>query len=397
MSDTNEGYRKKYDFFTSYVWCTGFTYAKHVKENAIRIHRTAFLDKIDLKDVQEETDEWRSQINQAIDNSANFILIMTRRFNESAEVIREYKRAEAKKIRIWRFKQKDLDKKDLLSEIDFSQKHYIEFSDEFDLLSKVDEALSGKLKQQTFFENDVKDLVENEGLEIKRTTEPFLEVVVGPTNDSTDWLSVEDEDLLNVCPYRDTFSKIKARRDSFELESNSELTANKFLRVTANGFFHLIEPIKRNSSYWLGIIFNQIAEMLLYCATIMKQKNQNTQQSVHILLKNVPGLEVRIEQFQLPYPKWSFSRTEPKPFVAEFNPSSDWKEIGKMLTKVFKDLCQEISYTQITEAQSRQKLSEILMSNYYVSYHHDFSGLRQHVVIPAIKICDFGLADDKKK
>jgi hypothetical protein len=151
MSETRENQQKKYDFFISYVWCTGFTIAKHLRENAHKIQRTAFLDKIDLKDVPEDTEEFRVQIDRAIDNSSNFILIMTRRFNESSEVIREYKRAEKNRVKIWRFKQKDLKKDDLLSEIDFSKKNYIEFSDEFNLLSKVDEALTNKLKPKTFF------------------------------------------------------------------------------------------------------------------------------------------------------------------------------------------------------------------------------------------------------
>ena len=46
----NEG-RKHYDFFISYVWCTGFPYARHLRENAYRIHRTAFLDKVDLPNI----------------------------------------------------------------------------------------------------------------------------------------------------------------------------------------------------------------------------------------------------------------------------------------------------------------------------------------------------------
>jgi hypothetical protein len=180
---------ENHDFFISYFSGTGSTFAKYLKDHSKEIgSRTAFLDKEDIpKNINENMPEWRSYIDQAIRNSQNFILIMTRRFNERREVIREYWEAIDNRIPIFLFKQQNLDSKDLCSvigrkPIDFSNLQYTEFSDECDLLTKVDEGLNGKPIQQkaSWFESETKKLITIEGLEIKQTHEPLLEVVIGP-------------------------------------------------------------------------------------------------------------------------------------------------------------------------------------------------------------------------
>jgi hypothetical protein len=184
---------------------------------------------------------------------------------------------------------------------------------------------------------------------------------------------------------------ITARRNSFELESKSEETASRFLRVTTNGVFHLIKPIRRpDEILWLSGLFNQIAEILLYCATIMKQKKQNAQQSAYIILKNVHELEVRISERQT-YHRWFFSRSDPEPYIIEFSPSDGWKEIGKILKKIFKDLCHDISF-KIAPQFVNGRLTEILSTNFYVTCSHGFNDIQ----IPAINIFEFGLFDEEK-
>ena len=143
-----------YDFFISYYSGTGSIFARYLKDHSKDIGGlTAFLDKDDIpKNVTDDMPEWHSFIDQGIKNSKYFILIMTRRFNERLEVIREYWKAIDNKIPIFLFKQNKLKNVDLSSGIghdpvDFSCMEYIEFSDECDLLSKVDEVLSEEKKK----------------------------------------------------------------------------------------------------------------------------------------------------------------------------------------------------------------------------------------------------------
>lgn len=116
---------------------------------------TAFLDKEDIpKDITEDMPAWSSYIDQGIKNSKNFILIMTRRFNERHEVIREYWKAMDFKIPIFLFKHNNLNTEDLCSDIgsepiDFSNMEYTEFTDECDLLTKVDEVLTARRKSKS--------------------------------------------------------------------------------------------------------------------------------------------------------------------------------------------------------------------------------------------------------
>ena len=403
MIENIEKSGRAFDFFISYYSGTGTAYAKYLKAHARDFERTAFLDSEDIpKNIVKETNEWRFHIDKGIKNSENFVLIMTLGFNRRPEVKRELRKAFNEGKNVFLFKHDDLDANDLIIElekdiIDLSKKMYVHFSDECDLLAKVENVLRGKHKQEGHPSKifaDVERLISNEGLEIKDTKNPFLEIIVLPNKETKDWLTFEDEDLVNVSPYRDNFSRIRARRFFFELEGEGERANNRpidtFLRISKNGIFHLIEPLKHDKSYWFGAILNQIAELLLYCVTIMKYKNHSGRQTIFIILKNVSGLELKLSDWQSSYFKWCFSKSDPKPFIAEFDPSNEFKEIGKALFKICRELYEEINYTQISEEQIAERLEDVLISNFYVKYSHNYSGLK-HIVIPALKLNDFDL------
>jgi hypothetical protein len=393
---------KNYDFFISYFSGTGATFAKYLKDHSEEIgSRTAFLDKEDIpKKINENMPEWRSCIDQAIRNSKTFMLIMTRRFNERREVIREYWEAIDNRIPIFLFKQKNLDAKDLCSgigrePIDFSNLEYTEFSDECDLLTKVDERLSGKpIPQKTsWFENEAKKLIAVEGLEIKQTNEPLLEVVIGPSSNGVEWLPIItplNTELLSMNPYCNNRCNFNAKRHYFECEPWSrEKPIDFFLRVRPNGFFHLVEPLEHDESYWLDAIFGQMLQMLIYCIRVMKYKQLNTKQSVSVILRNVQGLEVRTDiHFQRCH--YFFSNSEPEPFFAEFNPENGWREIGIVIKKMYEDLYREAS-CDIAEEVANLRLHELIRS----------AGINRWtfgtICLPAINVDDFGFEAIKRK
>jgi len=419
MTTTANTNDERYDFFISYYSATGFHYAKHLKAHAKDFHRTAFLDKEDIhSDIKGETDEWRFQIDQGIARSKNFILVMTLGFKDRPEIKREWKIANNKGIRCFLFKKDGLGNQELIMEtdegkIDFSKWDYTPFNNEYDLLESVEDRLRGKPSPQkkSLFMKEAEDLIANEGLDIKQTNQPLLEIAVGQSNSSEEWLTTgknnENEDLLNVSPYYSQDFKMTARRNYYEVESArkkyylvepsaDDTKIDFFLKVTTNGLFHLVEPLRPyKGHHYLESIFKQIFDMLLYTIQMMKYQQIKSGESFMIILKNVQGLELMaVEDF--PLPRYFFPKNDPEPFLGEFNPTSPWKEIGFIMKKIFRDVCQELNYTPNDEIVN-QRLNDILRSNFYVKYSHNFIGSRKHIFLQNIVISEFGFVEEKKK
>ena len=406
MSKATETRNKKHDFFISYYSGTGFVFAKYLREHAKDFGRDAFLDKVDIdKNINEETDEWRSQIDQAIEESNNVILIMTLGFKERREIKRELEKAWENGISVFLFKKDDLDDRELILEIDtktidFSKNEYTPFSDACDLLTKVEDTLRGKRVSQkkSSFVQEAEKIIATEGLEIKQANIPILEMVVGASYDNEEWLPANSQNgnLLRLSPYHCNCGQMRPKRGFFEYEPyNKEKPLDFFLKVTTNGFFHLVEPLRHDELFYLDVFFHQILEMLFYCITVMKNKQLNTKQSAVIYLRNVRNLDVRLGSFQRA--RFSFSNSAPEPFFAEFNPSSDWKEIGVVVQKVYGELCQEIGYTDTTEEIIKQRLREIVRSNFYRSPQEHIELGHYHILLPAIQADDLGFVVEKKK
>ncbi len=405
MNKATETRNKKHDFFISYYSGTGFVFAKYLREHAKDFGRDAFLDKMDIdKNISEETDEWRSKIDQAIEESNNVILIMTLGFKKRREIKRELKKAWDSGISVFFFKKDDLDDRELIMEIetekiDFSKNQYATFSDECDLLTKVEDTLRGKRispKEPSFLQQAEK-LISVEGSEIKQVNIPVLEMIVGASYDSEEWLPANSQNgsLLSLNPYTRGYGQMRPKRGFFECESyNREKPLDFFLKVTTNGFFHLVEPLRHDELFWLDVFFYQILDMLFYCILVMRNKQLNTKQSVVIYLRNVHNLEVTLERFQRT--RYSFSNNDPEPFFAEFNPSSDLKEIGAVVQKIYEELCQEVGYVDVTEDIIKRRLREIVLDSFYKS-PQEYHGLGGHIFLPAITADDLGFVVEKKK
>lgn len=400
MSKTNEDGDESYDFFISYYSGTGSVFAKYLKKHAKDFGRNAFLDKEDIeKNIKEETDEWRSQIDQAIEKSKNLVLIMTLGFKERNEIRRELKVAFDNGINALLFKKEDLDAQELIMKIDnqtidFSKKEYTLFTDECDLLENVEETLRGKRKPQKpfSFKNETDRLISFEGSEIKQTNKPLLEVVVGARDNSENWLAPssrararENKYLVSLFPYS---CEVTSRRKFFECETKGRF----FLKVSTNGFFHVILPLINGERrargldlYYVDLIAYQIFQILMYCVRIMKFRNLESEQSMLIILRNMGGKEVT---FTNTLPRWTYSfAKEPETrFSFGFSPKDEYKKIVKVLLDIFKELCTEMGCINIEESDIKKRVFKILhrMSELYTEYH----GI---VIIPRIDINDFGL------
>lgn len=394
--DTNDGF----DFFISYYSGTGASFAEHLWEHAKNFGRTAFLDRENIpKNVKEETDDWRSHVDQGIEKSKNFVLIMTLGFNQRPEIRRELKVAFNKGINVFLFKKEDLDSEDLVMQTengltDFSKQEYTQFKNECDLLQKVEDRIRGKRKQQEIstFMSESNKLISTEGLEIKQTSASLLEIVIGPSGNGAEWLPINiqlNRDLLSMNPYCYNRCNFNAKRHYFECEPWSrEKPIDFFLRVKSNGFFHLVEPLEQGENIWLDTIFSRILEMLFYCIRVMRYKQLNSKQSAHIYLRKVHGLEVKTEgHFQRFH--YFFSNNDPEPFLAEFNPMDDWKEIGIVIKKMFEDICREVSF-DIDEESVNLRLRDLIKSSGVGNWTYG------SIFLPAINADDFGFEVLKK-
>jgi hypothetical protein len=138
---------KSYDLFISYYQGTGFVFAEYLRNHAKDFNRTVFLDRKDIrKDIMEDTDEWRFQVDQGIAKSKNFILIMTLGFNNRAEIKREWEKAIENGTRRFLFKKDGLENNDLVmridcEKIDFSKYNYTSFNNACDLLESVEDRI----------------------------------------------------------------------------------------------------------------------------------------------------------------------------------------------------------------------------------------------------------------
>ena len=392
MSKTNEDSDESYDFFISYYSGTGSVFAKYLKEHAKDFGRNAFLDKEDIdKNIKEETDEWRSQIDQAIEKSKNLVLIMTLGFKERNEIRRELKKAFYNGINALLFKKEDLDAQELIMRIDnetidFSKKEYTSFTDECDLLTKVEETLRGKRKPQkpSSFKNKADELISFEGSEIKQTNKPLLEVVVGARDNSEDWLvsSPENKYLVSHFPYS---CEVASRRKFFECETEGRF----FLKVSTDGFFHVILPLindeREQDLYYVDLIARQIFQILMYCVRIMKFRNLESEQSMLIILRNMGGKKVTFTN-TFSHQRYSFANEPETRFSFGFSPKDEYKKIAKVLLDIFKELCTEMGCINIEESVIKKRVLEILryMNELYTEY-------RGIVIIPRISINDFGL------
>lgn len=375
MSTNEEKSKKKFDCFISYYSGTGFTLANHLKKNIKDFNYTAFLDKEDIDNrIKEETSEWRAEIDRAIENSENFVLIMTWGFKDRPEIKREYKKALATGINVFLFKKADLDNQDLIMEIDnqkfdFSERHYTAFTDECDLLAKVGRTLSGILKPQihSAFRHEAENLITNEGLEFKHTDTPLIEVVIGATTDRKEWLpsTTQNKYLLSCFPY---CSEVEARRNFFECKRNE----NAFYTVTTQGIFHLILKLAQDDMIYLDDIFRCIARAVLFSLRIMKFHNVKSKQSMIILLRNMGGRKVAFSDLNKWHWQYSFTQSAPQiEFNFDFSPQDEYAEIGKLLLRIYKEICNEAGCLDIRDEIVERRVRDVIwhMSDLYTEYN----------------------------
>jgi hypothetical protein len=385
-----------YDVFISYYSGSGKDFARYLKKYLTDFNLTSFLDEEDIpKSIEKATDEWRNFIDNSIRKSYNFTLLMTHGFNKRPEVIREIKEAIEAKKKMYFFKYESMSDSDLTIEIDsktidLSKYQYIPFNNEHDLLRKVVASLLGKIGQdkKSTFTNKAKELISAEGINLKNTDLPLLELVLGPMNEAEEWLlpTSENKFLISCFPYFHN-TEVFVRRKFFENEPKNEL----FLKVSTSGFFHSITPFlqdgREKDLYYYDVIIYQISALLFHSIRIMKFHNIENEQSLLVIFRNLGGKKVAFEDSFWRIRSYSFTSSSPEvEFLFSFCPKDDWKEIVNVLINLYRELCTETGCIDISDSTIKSRLHQILRSMRELSTEYTWEGVR----LPRVDFNDFG-------
>lgn len=375
-------------------------FARFLKKGLLDFNVISFLDEENIpKSVHQDTDEWRQYIDTAIKDSSNFVLIMTVGFNKRPEVIRELKLAFGIGVKKFFARQADLDKTDAIVSIDdkpvdLTNYENIFFSNEADLLRKVISALLGKLNKskKSFFESEAKRMIASEGLELKTTNNPLVELVIGSTNDNKEWLTANSQNQFLVSRFP-AYTEIEVMRSFFESKPSNEA----FLKVQTNGLFHVILPLnsdnedngKEKDFFYFDSIFYQTMKPFLFCVRLMKFHKIESEQSIIILLKNVGGKSICFDTWAGRLYNYTFTKSLPEiQFLFSFRPDEEWKKITeKVLLRFFRELCTETGCLEITDLIIKKRVAQIIrdMGELRTRY------LGDNIELPIVDISTFGL------
>lgn len=380
----------KYDLFISYYSGTGGDFAKFLKTKLRDFGVNAFLDTEDIpKTVKDDTDEWRNWVDKAIANSKRFVLLMTWGFNTRPEILRELKVAQENSIERIHLKHVGIDNTNLIMKIgdetlDLSKFQYVEFSDEPDLLRKLGAELFGlesKHRETSVFMETVLKLMNSEGFDARSVDSPIIEVIVGSSDEAVEWfpISPENRDLIWKSPYG--CANVTTSRTFFDCDCRS---TGEFFRVHTKGFFHLITPIpydKERNECYIDSIIGRILEIFKFSVKAMKLRNVNANQSMYIILRNISNVEMTFDRYSIhrgyKFPK-GYENVEFKDY--QFNPAVAWSETRKLFSKIYRDLCTELSIIEITDTTINKRLYNIVM------------GFRK-----GIEMREFGFTEEDKK
>lgn len=397
VGETRKEEPMSYDVFISYYSGSGKDFARYLKKYLMDFSLTSFLDEEDIpKSIQENTDEWRNYIDGAIKKSRNFILIMTLGFNKRKEIIRELKLSLYSNQKKYFLKHEDVGVSDLVVETDdetkainLSKYEYIQFGNEIDLLRKVVSALLGKIGQpkESSFMIEARNMISSEGLEFKKTETPFIEMIIGPSNDGGDWLPVTPQNkfLISRFPYN---VEIEVRRKFFE----SKLNNSVFYKVTTNGFFHvglqLFLGEKDSNLFYFDTVFYEIIQPLLFAIRIMKFHNVQNEQTILVLLKNVGNKTISFESWAR-YCIYSFTNSLPEiEFSFSFCPKDEWKEITSLLLKIYRELCCEAGCIDILDSTIKDRVRSIIVGMQELRTEYTGDDIR----LPRVDFSAFGFA-----
>ena len=384
---------KKFDVFISYYRKTGIDFAKYLKDGLEDLGHSAFLDIRDIpKSVTDGSDKWYKYRDEALLSSDKFILVMTIGFDKRPEVLHELKLAMDKRLEIIYFKHEELpyDIEFMIEgrKINLSNYPLNTFYNSPDLLRKTAEILKKPYSTplvKIVFEDMVKKYIQSEGDTVRNSGKPMIEIIVGSTNKTVDWLPPNEENKAIVFASPHCFRNIIPRRNYYECGTLPE----EFFRVHVNGYSHLITllQIRREDFVPIDYLIYRILEMLIYCIRVMKKKNIDTKQSIYIKFRNVRDIKLKFNSFS--WRTFNFANDETEPYIKQFDPKAEWSAFKKLFNAIYKELCIDLGYPDITDLIINRRLWRIIrgMPEIHTSY--------QPANILSIDLKEFGFTTEE--
>lgn len=328
---------------------------------------------------------------------------MTIGFSARQEVMRELRTAFQSKKQIYFFKHEDLDYKDLVvtidnKTIDLSKYEIISFKNDNDLIRKGLGALYNRFTKESgsYFLKETKYRISSQGQEIRNSSLPMVELVVGSINPETDWLFPTREDcyLISHFPYR---CNATSRRKFFECNIEG-----KFLRVDSNGFVHAILPVRsEQDNYFIDLIAKEIFEVLVYVMRISELKNHMKPLSIYIVLRNFGNKKILFfnlnQHFIIREPEFSFANQPETDFAFNFNPKEGWKGLGQLFVNILTEISCEVGCYENDEETVKRRILNLLY-HHLETIHIEYRGA---IIIPRVNVDLFELnkasqaSDDK--
>ena len=235
------------------------------------------------------------------------------------------------------------------------------------------------------FEDMVKKYIQSEGDTMRNSGKPMIEIIVGSTNKMVDWLPPNEKNkaIIFASPY--CFRNITPRRYYYECETLPE----EFFRVHVNGYSHLITLIQTRSEDFVPIdyLMYKILEMLIYCIRVMKKKDIDTDQSIYIKFRNVRDIRLKFDRFS--YKTFNFATNETEPYIKQFNPEAGWSTFKKLFNEIYRELCIDLGYPEITDLIINQRLWGIIRGM------REIRTIYQSTNIPNIDLKEFGFTTEE--
>lgn len=388
--------KARYDIFIGYYRRTGIDFARMLKEGLKDFGYSTFLDIYDISSsVKENSDEWRISRDESLINSDRLLLIMTIGFNTRAEVLHEIELAKEKGIEILYFKHEDLsyDSDDLEvilkgEKINLSKYPLNSFTNGPDLLRKTIKTIEKPdrpLVVESVFEDVVKKYVESEGNDIRRLTNPMIEIIIGSTNNIVNWLSPnkENDAIVRASPY--CLGNIRSYRYYYDIETLPRV----FFRVHINGYFHFLTLLEIETYDFLPLdyLIYDLLELLIYCIRVMKKKKISINQSIYIQFRNMKNIKLKFDRGTI-RPRY-FPSNELEPYKKQFNPEDQWSSFKKLFTMIYREICIDLAYPTITDVIINRRLYRILRR---------MKGIRTlYSSIPNVELKELGFTEEEMK
>jgi hypothetical protein len=217
-------------------------------------------------------------------------------------------------------------------------------------------------------------------------SKPILELFIGSTNDATQWLPVNKENLTLMHAVPDDFNilNVNPRRNYFEFQSEEK---DVFLEIFNDGFFHIKLPIvpyidKNEESkdvYYLSWIMSNIAAILFFVLRLMEKKSFRSQQTVKIELHGVGGLKVIHFITQIPFGRLPISSFSSRDDSFSYQESLDgsYQSAFQLLKTLYREICLDLGVIDLQEVDIKNCIIELVSRLRSLHTQYSSAGLRE--------------------